>query len=69
VEADMTGIPQEVEDWIKSQEKLFTIFFTPEKDIVFVWGDKPWKAFIEFKPENLTGLLNPAIYRIEPEEK
>jgi hypothetical protein len=58
----MNGIPQAVEDWIKSQEKPFTIFFTPERDIVFVWGDNPWKKFIEFDPNSLYGLLDPKRY-------
>jgi hypothetical protein len=65
----MNGIPQEVEDWIKSQGKPFTIFFTPEKEIVFVWGDGPWRDFTRFRPEDLTGLLDPRRYNFMDDKK
>lgn len=67
----MKGIPEEVEDWIKSLNKPFTIFFTPRGDLVFVSGEGPREAYRNYKGNipYLPGLLNPAIYLTDPEEK
>ena len=58
----MNAIPPHVEDWIKSQDRPFTIFYTPEKEIVLVLGEKPWRDWTKFDPTNLPGLLNPKTY-------
>jgi len=65
----MNGIPQEVEDWIKSHDRPFTIFFTPEKEIVFVWGDGPWKNLTGYHPEDLRGMLDPRRYNYMDPDK
>jgi hypothetical protein len=45
------------------------LLYTPNKDIVIALGESAWNKFVAFKSLELPGLLNPAIYLMNLEEK
>lgn len=60
-------VPEAVKEWIESQEPPFTIFVTPSKDIILVYGEGPWEAYRNWKSEMPDLPNQPVLQLIERE--